>query len=119
MGANALGFGIDWGALRDEIGEVVLVDFFSGKTLAGPTGPAYDPERARALLEEVGYDGLDTALLFDQGDELAAGLAEWVASYLYDVGIYPESVGVAPADARTKLATMIEAGESGLLVERR
>lgn len=116
---NALGFGIDWGALRDEIGEVVLVDFFSGKTLAGPTGPAYDPEQARALLEKVGYYGFDTALLFDPEDELAAGLAEWVASYLYDVGIYPEFVGVAPADARIKLATMIEAGESGLLVVRR
>ena len=116
---EALGFAIDWAMLRDEIGEVVLVDFLSGKTLAGPTGPAYDPDQARALLEEVGYDGLDTALLFDPEDELAAGLAEWVASYLYDVGIYPAFVGVAPADARTKLATMIEAGESGLLVERR
>jgi len=116
---NALGFGIDWGALRDEIGEVVLLDFLSGKTLAGPTGPTYDPEQARALLEEVGYYGFDTALFFDPEDELAAGLAEWVASYLYDVGIYPEFVGVAPADARAKLATMIEAGESGLLVERR
>ena len=116
---EALGFAIDWTMLRDEIGEVVLVDFFSGKTLAGPTGPAYDPERAKALLEEVGYYGFDTALFFDPEDELAAGLAEWVVSYLYDVGIYPEFVGVDPADARARLATMIAAGESGLLVERR
>ena len=116
---EALGFGIDWATLRDEIGEVILVGFLSGETLAGPTEPAYDPEQAKAFLQEAGYDGFDTTLLFNPGDDLAVGLAEWVASYLYDVEIYPEFVGVDPADARDKLAAVIEAGESGLLVERR
>jgi hypothetical protein len=116
---EALRFAIDWTMLQYEIGEVVSVNFLSGETLAGPTEPAYDPEQAKALLEEVGYDGFDTVLLFDPGDDLAAILAEWVAGYLYDVEIYPESVWVDPADARAKLASMIEAGESGLLIERR
>jgi nuclear transport factor 2 (NTF2) superfamily protein len=116
---DALGFAIDWSALREEIGEVVLVDFLSGETLAGPTEPAYSPDRAKALLEEVGYYGFDTMLLFVPDDELAAVLAEWVAGYLYEVEIYLESAWVDPADARARLTTMIEAGESGLLVERR
>ena len=115
---EAVGFAINWAALRDEIGEVVLVDFLSGETLAGPTEPAYNPDRAKALLEEVGYYSFDTALLFDPGDELANKLAEAVASYL-KVIIGSEFVGVAPADARAKLATIIEAGESGMLIERR
>jgi hypothetical protein len=116
---DTLGFAIDWSALREEIGEVVLVDFLSGETLAGPTEPAYDPELAKALLEEVGYDGFDTALLFDPGDELAVKLAEWVASYLYDVEIRPNFLEVPPADAHATLTEIIEAGESGLLIERR
>ncbi|MGA9350916.1 MAG: ABC transporter substrate-binding protein [Anaerolineae bacterium] len=115
---EAVGFAINWAALRDEIGEVVLVDFLSGETLAGPTEPAYNPDRAKALLEEVGYYSFDTALLFDPGDELANKLAEAVASYL-KVIIGSEFIGVAPADARAKLATIIEAGESGMLIERR
>ena len=117
---EAVGFAINWAALRDEIGEVVLVDFLSGETLAGPTEPAYDPDRAKQLLAEAGYpDGFSTMLLFDQGDELAAKLAEWVTSYLGRVNISTEFIGVAPADARAKLAAMIEAGESGMLIERR
>ena len=35
------------------------------------------------------------------------------------VEISAEVVGVDPAGARSKLATMIAAGESGLLIERR
>jgi mannose-6-phosphate isomerase-like protein (cupin superfamily) len=115
---EAVGFAIDWTMLQYEIGEVVLVDFLSGETLAGPTGPVYDPDQARALLEAGGYDGFGTMVLFDPDDALAAILAEWVAGYLYDVEIYPESVWVDPADARAKLASMIEAGESGMLIER-
>jgi len=117
---KAVGFAINWAALRDEIGEVVLVDFLSGETLAGPTEPSYDPERARQLLAEAGYpDGFSTMLLFDQGDELATKLAEWVTSYLGRVNMNTEFIGVAPADARAKLAVMIEAGESGMLIQRR
>jgi hypothetical protein len=117
---KALGFCIDWVALRDGIGEVVLVDLLSGETLAGPIEPAYDPERAKQFLAEAGYpDGFSTMLLFDQGDELAAKLAEWVTGYLGRVNISTEFIGVAPADARAKLAAMIEAGESGMLIERR
>ena len=116
---NALGFGIDWGALRDEIGEVVLVDFLSGDVLADSTEPAYDPERARELLAEAGYYGFDAMLLFDRDDEFATSLAELVTDYLYAVEIYPKYLWVASADARTNFADMIAAGESGLLIERR
>jgi hypothetical protein len=115
----AVGFAIDWAALRDEVGGVVLVDFPSGDTLAGPTEPAYDPERAREILKEAGYDKFDAMLLFDRNDKLAASLAELVTSYLYDVEIYAKHLLVASADARTKFAATIAAGESGLLIERR
>jgi len=116
---KALGFAINWAALRDEVGGVVLVDFLSGKTLAGPTEPAYDPGRAGELLAEAGYYKFDTMLLFDPNDQLAARLAELVTSYLHIVEIYAKYLWVAPADARTNFADMIAAGESGLLIERR
>ncbi len=117
---KALGFGIDWAALRDGIGEVVLVDFLSGKTVAGPTEPAYSLDRAKEILADTEYYyGFGMVLMFDSGDELTAELAKWVASYLGDLGIDPEFLWIDPADARAKLAAMIEAGESGLLLERR
>jgi hypothetical protein len=116
---KAVGFAIDWAALRDKVGGVVLVDFLSGDTLAGPTEPAYDPGRARELLAEAGYYGFDTMLLFNKDDQLASSLAELVTSYLHVVEIYPKYLWVAPADARTNFADMIAAGESGLLIERR
>lgn len=117
---NAMGFGINWAALRGEVGEVVLVDFLSGETLPGSTGMAYRPDSARELLAGAGYpDGFDAVLLFDPDDELAAKLADLVASYLSAVKIRPEYLWVARADARTKFATLIAAGESGLLIERR
>jgi hypothetical protein len=114
---KAVGLAINWDELRADIGEVVLVDFLSERTLAGPTGAA-DPERAKELVAEAGYYGFSTELLFDPADELAAKLAEVVASYI-EVIIGTEFIGVSSADARAKLASMIEAGESGLLIERR
>ena len=116
---EAVGLAINWAALRDAIGEVVLVDFLSGDVLADSTEPAYDPERAKELLAEAGYYGFDAMLLFDRDDELAASLAELVTDYLYAVEIYPKYLWVASADARTNFADMIAAGESGLLIERR
>jgi len=117
---KALAFGIDWAALRDGIGEVVLVDFLSGQIVAGPTEPAYSLDRAREILAETDYYyGFGTVLMFDSGDELTAELAKWVASYLGNLGIELEFLWIDPADARAKLAVMIEAGESGLLIERR
>ncbi len=117
---NALGFGIDWVALRKEIGEVVLVDFLSEETLPGPTGTPYRPDSAKELLAGAGYSaGFDAALLFDPDDQSAARLADLVASYLSVLGIRPEYLWVAPTDARTKLAAMIAGGESSLLIERR
>jgi hypothetical protein len=115
---EAVGWAINWTALRDEVGEVVLVDFASGDVLAGSAGPAYSPDQARQLLAEAGHYGFDTMLLFDRGDTLAARLAELVSDYLYAVEIYPKYLWVSQADARTNLADMIAAGESGLLIER-
>ena len=115
----AMGLAINWAALREEIGEMVLVDFSSGETLAGPTEPAYDPNLARRLLAQTDYTRFDTVLLFDPDDELAVRLADLVAGYLSVLGIYPEYLWVAPANARTQFDTMIAAGESGLLIERR
>jgi hypothetical protein len=116
---EALGFAINWATLREEVGEVVLVDFSSGETLAGPTNPAYDPNLAIRLLAEAGHSRFDTVLLYDSGDESATELAEAVAKYLNALNISTERRGVAQANARTQFATMLAAGESGLLIERR
>jgi len=117
---NALGFAINWVALQEEIGEVVLVDFLSKETLPGPMELAYRPDSARELLAGAGYpDGFDAVLLFDPDDESAAKLANLLRSYLSVVGIRSEYLWVGPADARTRLAALIAAGESGLLIERK
>ena len=115
----AMGLAINWAALREEIGEVVLVDFSSGETLAGPTKPAYDPDLARRLLAQTDYSRFDAVLLYDSGDEPSTELAEAVANYLRVVNISTERVGVAPASARANLADRIAAGDNGLLIERR
>jgi tetratricopeptide (TPR) repeat protein len=117
---NALGAGINWGNLEEEIGEVILVDFLSEEALPGSTGMAYRPDLARELLTGAGYpDGFNVVLLFDPDDESAVELADLVASYLSVVGIRPEYLWVASVDARTRVSSMIAAGESGLLIERR
>jgi hypothetical protein len=118
---SALGFGINWGELEEEIGEVVLVDFVTEETLPASTGIAYRPDSAKELLAGVGYpDGFDAVLLYDPGDELASEVAALLASYLSAVGIRSEYLWVAPADARTKFGTIVAAGdEGGLLIERR
>jgi hypothetical protein len=118
---NALGFGINWGVLEGEIGEVVLVDFVTEEALPGPIGMAYRPDSARELLAGAGYpDGFDVVLLFDPDDELAAELADLLVSYLSAVGIRSEYLWAASADARDKFATLIATGEEGgLFIERR
>ncbi|MBC8248221.1 MAG: hypothetical protein H8E90_00960, partial [Anaerolineales bacterium] len=58
----ALRFAINWATLRENIGEVVLVDFSSGETLAGPKEPEYNPDLARRLLTEAGHGRFDTVL---------------------------------------------------------
>lgn len=115
----AMGSAINWAVLQEEIGEVRLVDFDSGETLAGPTKPAYDSDLARRLLAQTDYSRFDTVLLYDSGDEPTAELAEAIVNYLSAVNISAERRGVASADARTKFSTMIATGESGLLIERR
>lgn len=117
---NALGFGIDWVALRKEVGEVVVADFLSGEALPGPMSLAYRPDSAKELLAGAGYpNGFDVVLLFDPDDQLAARLADLIASYLSALRIRPEYFWVASTEARTKFATMIATGENGLLLERR
>jgi ABC-type transport system substrate-binding protein len=115
----AMGSAINWAVLQEEIGEVVLVDFDSGETLAGPTKPAYDLDLAKRLLAQTAYSRFDTVLLYDSGYEPAIELAGAVAKYLNAVNITTERRGVASADVRNKFSTMIAAGESGLLIERR
>jgi hypothetical protein len=115
----AMGSAINWAVLQEEIGEVVLVDFDSGETLAGPTKPAYDSDLARRLLAQTNYSRFDTVLLYDSGYEPAIELAGAVAKYLNAVNITTERRGVASADVRNKFSTMIATGESGLLIERR
>lgn len=115
----AMGLAINWAALREEVGEVVLVDFSSGETLAGPKEPEHNPDLARRLLAETDGGRFDAVLLYDSGDEPATELAEAVARYLNGVGISIERRGVASANARTQFADMIAADESGFLIERR
>ncbi|MFQ5812687.1 MAG: ABC transporter substrate-binding protein [Anaerolineae bacterium] len=115
----AMGLAINWAALREEVGEVVLIDFASEETLAGPTNPAYDPDLARRLLAQTDYSRFDTVLLYDSGNEPSTELAEAVAKYLNAVNISAERRGVASANARTAFADMIAADENGFLIERR
>jgi hypothetical protein len=115
---NALGFGINWGEIERQIGEVVLVNFISEETLPGM---AYRLDSARELLAGAGYpNGFDAVLLYDPDDEVADELARLVSSNLSSVGIRSEYLWVAPANARTRLSSIIAAGdEGGLLIERR
>jgi hypothetical protein len=115
----AMGLAINWAALREDIGEVVLVDFDSGETLAGPTKPAYDPDLARRLLTQIDYSRFDAVLLYDSGDEPATELAEAIVNYLSAVNISAERRGVASANARTQFDTIIAGGDNGLLIKRR
>lgn len=117
---NAMGFGINWAALRREVGEVVLVDFLSGDTLPGPSGMAYRPDSARELLAGAGYpDGFEVVLLYDPDDELADKLVGLVSSQLSVIGVRSEHLWVATADARSRFTSVIAAGDNGLLIERR
>ncbi len=115
---NALGFGINWGELKKQVGEVVLVDFPSEETLPGM---AYRTDSAKELLAGAGYaNGFDAVLLYDPDDELADKLAGLVSNNLSSVGIRSEYLWVAPANARAKLSAIVAAGEEGgLLIERR
>ena len=115
---NALGFGINWGKLEGEIGEVVLVDFASEETLPGM---AYHLDSAKELFTAAGYpNGFDAVLLFDPDDKSAARLADLLTSQLSSVGIRVEYLWIAPAVARDRFATITGIGdEGGLLIERR
>ncbi len=116
---NALGFGINWKGLPEEIGEVVLVGFLSGETLPGPTEMTYRQDSAKELLAGAGYpSGFDAVLLFVTEDELAGKLADSVAVYLSTVGIRPEKLLVDQDNARSEFSARIAAGKSGLLIER-
>jgi hypothetical protein len=115
----AMGRAINWAALREKVGEVVLVDFDSGETLAGPKEPEHNPDLARRLLAETDDGRFDAVLLYDSGDVPATELAEAVAGYLNGVGISVERRGVASANARTHFTAMLAADESGFLIERR
>ena len=114
---NALGFGINWGDLEDEIGAVVLVDFASEETLPGM---AYRLDSARELLTVAGYpNGFDAVLLFDPDDKSAGRLADLLTNQLSVIGIRTEYLWVAPANARDKFDATTDVNEGGLLIERR
>jgi len=115
----AMGLAINWPTLREKVGEVVLVDFDSEETLIDPKEAEYNPNLARSLLAGTGHDRFDAVILYDSGDDPATELADAVANYLSAVNISAARRGVASADARTRFADMIAAGESGFLIERR
>jgi len=115
----AMGLALNWPALREEVGEVVLVDFDSEETLADPKEAEYNPNLARSLLAQTGHERFDAVILYDSGDEPATELAEAVANDLNAVNISAARRGIASANARTRFADMIAAGESGFLIERR
>jgi hypothetical protein len=114
---SALGFGINWDELGEEIGEVVLMDFASGETLPGMT---YSTDSASELLNVAGYpDGFDAVLLFDPDDKSAGRLADLLTSQLSVIGIRTEYLWVAPVNARDKFDAITDVDEGGLLIERR
>jgi peptide/nickel transport system substrate-binding protein len=54
--------------------------------IEGLPSPAYDPERARALLREAGYDGRPLVFIVEQGSELQAA-ATTLQAQLKRVGV--------------------------------
>jgi hypothetical protein len=80
----------------------------------------YDPELAQALLEEAGYPRDTTAvLLFPEEDQSLGRMAEGITEYLAHVAVDIKLTAVPPADLRAQVATMREAGQSVMWLERR
>jgi hypothetical protein len=80
----------------------------------------YDPEMAWASLEEAGYArGVPVFLLFSEGDESLAQMAEGMAKYLAEAGVEVELVPVAEEELGTMVPRMREAGKSVMWLEQR
>jgi hypothetical protein len=79
----------------------------------------HDPELAGALLEEAGYArGVPAFLLFPEGDESLARMAEGMAKYVAEAGVKVELVPVSPEELRTMVPRMREAGKAVMWLER-
>jgi hypothetical protein len=72
----------------------------------------YDPERAQAMVEELGYfDQLAVALIFPEGDRQLSAMALVMASDLKRAGIGVELVAVPVAEMEELARKRIDAGE--------
>jgi hypothetical protein len=80
----------------------------------------YDPEMARASLEEAGYArGVPVFLLFSEGDESLTRMAEGMSKYLAEAGFEVELVPVAEEELGTMVPLMREGGKSVMWLEWR
>ena len=99
--------------------EVAFLAALGGRRIDARQTP-YDPELAQALLEEAGYGGGTTAvLLFPARDESLGRMAEAIAQYVTQVGIATKPAPVPAGDLQAQAATMGEAGEPVMWLERR
>lgn len=80
----------------------------------------YDPELAQAILEEAGYGrGTTAVLLFPAGDQSLGRMAEAIAESVTQVGVATKPAPVPAGDLQAQAATMREAGEPVMWLERR
>jgi len=80
----------------------------------------YDPDVARELLAGAGYaDGFSVVLIYPEGDEEIAAMADWMANSLGSVGM-DMALNPAPADeAPAALKEFMASGEPALWLSRR
>lgn len=114
---EAIGVGVPWarliqGYFPDQ--EVQITVLAQGQEFGLAYDVEYDPDKARALLEEAGFSGFQLLLLFISDDEASfPDIAEEIGWYLGEIGIMV--VGPVPVEAdrvHDAMAEIISANET-------
>jgi hypothetical protein len=114
---------VDWFAMYEGAGDAVTGQQVTAYIADEPVNPmddlSYDPERSRALLEEMGYpDGLPVTLLHPAEDAQLAKAAQLIAEDLRGVGIDVVVEAVPGGELDTQIAVRMAAGEETVALKR-